>query len=192
MNTSDTSQPKWRCRHLRIAALLPLFAAALFFTPYRTYAASKEYQVKAVFIYNFAQFVRWPSSAFSDAGAPLTIGVLGDDPFGGALETATQGESIRGRQLAIKRSRTVGGLKGCQIIFISKSENSRLGEIFGALKGQGILTVGESAGFCAQGGMLNFTIQDGNVHVEIHLDAVKREGLGISSNLIKSCTIFRP
>ena len=192
MKTPITFMPKWRCRYLRIAALLPLLAAALFFMPCRTNAASKEYQVKAVFLYNFAQFVRWPSSAFPDANAQLTIGILGDDPFGGILESVTQSESIRGRKLAIKRAQSVGALKGCQIIFIGKSENSRLGEILGALRGQGVLTVGESAAFCAQGGMLNFIIEEGSVHVEIYLDAVKREGLGINSNLIKSFKIYRP
>jgi hypothetical protein len=45
-------------------------------------AAAPEYQVKAVFLFNFAQFVHWPPQAFPDAQAPLVIGVVGESPFG--------------------------------------------------------------------------------------------------------------
>lgn len=48
-----------------------------------------EYQVKAVFLFNFAQFVTWPSQP---ADAPLVIGILGDDPFGSYLDETVRGE----------------------------------------------------------------------------------------------------
>src|ERR1700681_3665474 len=52
---------------------------------------SNEYQVKAAFLYNFAKFVDWPAEAFGSSGAPFVIGVVGDDPFGGALDQAING-----------------------------------------------------------------------------------------------------
>ncbi len=45
-------------------------------------AAPSEYQVKAVFLFNFGQFVEWPKDAFDTPQAPFVIGILGDDPFG--------------------------------------------------------------------------------------------------------------
>ena len=56
---------------------------------------SKEYQIKAAFLFNFAQFVEWPPTAFTNADAPFCIGVLGDDPFGAALDETVQGENSR-------------------------------------------------------------------------------------------------
>ena len=75
-------------------------------------ARASEYQVKAVFLFNFAQFVDWPASAFPDATAPLVIGVLGDDPFGPYLDETVRGETVRGRPLETRpdefdRSRTL-------------------------------------------------------------------------------------
>src|SRR5262245_53334289 len=66
-------------------------------------ALSREYQVKAVFLFNFAQFVEWPSPAFPEERTPLVIGVLGDDPFGPYLDEVVRGEKINARPLVIQR-----------------------------------------------------------------------------------------
>src|SRR5450432_2322261 len=63
--------------------------------------ASAEYQLKAVFLFRFAQFVEWPARAFREPTAPLVIGVLGEDPFGAYLDDLVRGEKIDGRPLAI-------------------------------------------------------------------------------------------
>src|SRR3990172_10053935 len=47
-----------------------------------------EYQVKAAILFNFAKFVEWPDAAFPDPATPIIIGVLGEDPFGSALDAA--------------------------------------------------------------------------------------------------------
>src|SRR5450432_1916809 len=46
----------------------------------------KEYNVKAVSLYAFGRYVTWPETAFQTADSPFVIGVLGDNPFGDALE----------------------------------------------------------------------------------------------------------
>lgn len=180
------------CRPLGSLVLLPLLAAVLCFAPGEARAQSKEYQVKAVFLRNFAQFVRWPASAFRDAATPLTMGILGDDPFGDALEAATRGESVGGRKIAIKRGRKADDLKGCQLVFIGKGESSRLSEHLSALDGSSILTIGESEAFCGSGGMINFTLDGATVGFEINTSATKRAGLVVSSRLQQLGKIYRP
>jgi YfiR/HmsC-like len=66
--------------------------------------AATEYQVKAAFLYNFAKFVDWPPSAFSDAKQPLDICVYGRDPFGTALEDALMGKTIGERRVGLGRA----------------------------------------------------------------------------------------
>ena len=39
-----------------------------------------EYSVKAAFLLNIAKYATWPPPTFSDASAPIVIGILGDDP----------------------------------------------------------------------------------------------------------------
>jgi hypothetical protein len=67
-------------------------------------APAREYQVKAVFLFNFAQFVDWPPQAFPEAQTPLVIGVLGEDPFGAYLDETVRDEKVNNRASLKERS----------------------------------------------------------------------------------------
>ena len=135
-----------------------------------------EYDLKAAYLSNFVQFVKWPG-----AGSGV-VGILGDDPFGTKLEAALQGK------LSVKRSRKPEDLKGCKVVFIAKSERGSLGGILASLAGTGVLTVGESEGFAKQGGIIGFTMEGERVRFEINTRAAQRGGLEISSRLLKLAT----
>src|ERR1051325_8645916 len=90
---------------------------------------SKEYQIKAAFLFNFAQFVEWPPEAFPEKATPLVVGVLGDDPFKGFLEELLRDEKAGNRPLRIEHHRRVEEIKQCHILFISNSESNRLAQI---------------------------------------------------------------
>jgi len=129
-----------------------------------------EYTLKAGYLLKFPDFVKWPTSSGS-----ITVGILGDDPFGAALEGSVK----------VKRSKRIDDLKGCQIVFISKSERGNLPGIVAALEGSNILTVGDSDGFARQGGILGFVMEGDKVRFEINAGAAKRAGLQISSRLLQ-------
>src|SRR5712692_3889850 len=62
---------------------------------------AREYDLKAAFLFNFAQFVEWPPDAFPDAGTPITICILGDDPLGGSVDEIIENELVRDRRLVV-------------------------------------------------------------------------------------------
>ena len=66
-----------------------------------------EYQLKAAFLYHFAQLVNWPAEAFAQTNSPLVIGVLGENPFGNQLEESVRGKSVNGHPLAVKEVQTL-------------------------------------------------------------------------------------
>ncbi len=173
----------------RVLALLVLLLFAI--VPARA-QTSKEYQIKAAFLFNFAQFVEWPAAAFADASAPISIGVLGDDPFGPVLDQTVQGETINRRKLIVLRSQRLAGLKDCQLVFISKSEKSRLTDIFESLGSASVLTVSETENFARRGGMINFYLDGNKVRFEINSDAAQRKGIKISSQLLKLGKVISP
>ena len=144
-----------------------------------------EYDLKAVFLFQFAHFVAWPAKAFSDDHSPITIGVLGDDPFGPVLDQTVEGETINHRKLIIQRSQRVVDLKGCHLVFISKSEKSRLPDIFDSLGAASVLTVSETENFARRGGIINFYLDGNKVRFEINAEAAQRKGIKISSQLLK-------
>jgi hypothetical protein len=143
-----------------------------------------EYEVKAAFLYNFAKFVEWPADTHSNPSAPIRLCVLGEDPFGRILDRAVQDKSINGHELTILRSRQAQELRACHILFISASEKKHLPEIFAALQGSSVLSVGDTEQFAELGGTIQFTLQDNRVRFTINLDAAERARLKISSKLL--------
>jgi len=143
-----------------------------------------EYEIKAAFLYEFGRFVEWPAAS-RQGGDSFSICVLGEDPFGLVLDEAVQGKTILGATVAAKRIVGVTDAGTCRILFISPSEENRLLEILRALEGRSVLTVGEGNLFTRRGGMISFTIEDKRVRFSINLAATEREGLRMSSRLLR-------
>jgi hypothetical protein len=153
---------------------------------------SREYQVKAVFLFNFAQFIAWPTNAFADPQTPMTIGVLGDDPFDSFLDETVRGEKVGEHPLVIQHYRRIEDVQGCQILFISRSEDGQTGRILAGLKDKNILTVGDSDGFIKDGGIVRFVMEENKIHFRINLEAAKSANLAISSKLLRLAEIVEP
>lgn len=153
-------------------------------------AQAPEYQVKAVFLFNFAQFVDWPADAFPDADTPFVIGVLGDDPFGSVLDQTVRGERLGGRSFQVRRYQRVDDIKTCHILFISRSEESRPESMPAGLKHRPILTVSDAEGFAERGGMIRFVTDRNRIRLQINLAAAEAAHLTISSKLLRVAEVI--
>jgi YfiR/HmsC-like len=145
--------------------------------------APSEYQVKAAFLYNFVKFVKWPDSAFSTSNAPITIGILGDNPFGSDLQVAVRNKTVNGHPLAIRQISSAE-MNQCHVVFVARSPKRNLVDVLAALKGTDVLTVSEVDRFIESGGMINFLTESNKVRFEINDGAAKAAGLTISSKLL--------
>ncbi len=155
-------------------------------------SSSPEYKLKAVFLYNFAQFVDWPANAFAETNSPLVIGVLGKDPFGKTLEETVAGEAIKNRRLEIRHFKQASEITGCQVLFISPSHAGECKAILAKIKGRGILTVGDTSDFIEKGGMVRFFTERNKLRFAINLEAAKAGKLSISSKLLQLAEIVSP
>ncbi len=149
---------------------------------------SREYDLKAVFLYNFASFVEWPESALPAAGDPLIIGVLGRDPFGVLLDEVVAGEKLKGHPLEVRRYRAVDAAQECHILYISSSESWRLTQILRFLRGKPVLTVVDMPRRVESDAVITFTT---GARVELHVNqaAAERAGLSISSKLLRVSSV---
>jgi hypothetical protein len=168
-----------------------LIAFNMFFLSAQAPVAS-EYQVKAVFIFNFAQFVEWPAASFASDQAPLIIGTLGDNPFGSYLESIVTGEKVNGHPLVIYHFNNISEIKTCQILFINKVEINNMSTSLTSLKGKNILTVSDVPGFLEQGGMIRFITKNNKISLQINPDAARSDNLIISSKLLRLAEIIGP
>jgi hypothetical protein len=155
-------------------------------------ASATEYQVKAVFLFNFAQFVEWPTNTFPETRTPLVIGVLGQDPFGGYLDEIVRGERVNNRPLTVQRYSRVEDIKICHVLFISRSEEDRLEQILASLKYRKILTVSDDEGAARRGVMIRFVTEQRKIRLRVNLEAAKAANLTISSKLLRLAEIVTP
>ena len=151
-----------------------------------------EYQVKAVFLFNFVQFVDWPAIAAPDAQRPLVIGILGTDPFGSFLDETVRGERLGVRPIQLRRYRDIADIGECNVLFISRSENERIPEILSALKNRPVLTVSDGDEFASQGGMIQFVTDKSRIRLRINLEAAQAANVTIGSKLLRVAEIVRP
>jgi hypothetical protein len=148
-----------------------------------------EYQVKAVFVYNFSHFVDWPPQAFSAPDQPFVIGILGDDPFGARVDEAVRGEQVDQHRLSVRRFRGVGEIGDCQILYIGRSESARLPQILAALNHRSTLTVSDLDGSSQHGVMMEFLTENNRIRLRINVDSARAAGLTISSKLLRPAEI---
>jgi hypothetical protein len=145
--------------------------------------------LKSVFLFNFAQFVEWPVSAFPSADAPLVIGVLGVDPFGKALDEVLRNERARSRRILLQRFKQLSEIESCHILYISRSEANHLDEIFEDLQGKPVLTVAEIGDFARRGGMIEM-ITERKVRLRVNLKAAKTAGMSISAKMLQLAEVI--
>ncbi len=154
-------------------------------------SAPTEYEVKAVFVLNFARFVAWPAQAFTNAAQPFVIGVLGNDPFGPQLDDAVRGEQAEGHPLVVRRFQDVADVGNCQILFIDQSQAAQLPHILAALDHRSTLTVTDMQGASRRGVMIQFDTINHHIRLRINPDSARAAGLTISSTLLQLAQIDR-
>lgn len=161
-----------------------LFAVATCTSVYA--ALPNEYEVEAAFIHNIAKFVEWPAT--SPAGDNLQLCILGRSPFAKAAAPLA-GRRIGELVWEVRPVDSHANLHECRVLFIAASESANLRSILEGI-GSAVLTVGDSGGYADRGVMVNFYSEENKVRFEINVDAVRRSGLKVSSQLLKLVRII--
>ncbi|KAA3654488.1 MAG: YfiR family protein [Proteobacteria bacterium] len=166
---------RWRL----LLLLLPL----LFASSVRAAPPPTEYQLKAVFLLNFARYVTWPDAALADSEA-IDICVLGRDPFGEHL-TGLEARQAQGREVKVHFPAAPEQAGECEVVFVSASEQRRLNAILRELEGRPVLTVSDIEGFVEAGGNIGLVTVDDRIRFDINRNAVSAQHLKLSAQLLK-------
>ena len=149
-------------------------------------AASREYRIKAAYLYQFGRYIEWPAKAFPDSKSPFVIGVLDGDTLVADLEKIAKIKKIQDRPIRVQRFASPDEVRACHILFLSASlPPETQAETIRRAARQGALLVGEASGFLEWGGAIRFVVEENKVRVFIARKAAKREGLTISAKLLQ-------
>ena len=144
-----------------------------------TTGGTREYLIKAAFLYDLIKQTRWPS-----AQAHMQICVVGSDPFGPAWRSI-EGRPVGTTKLHIEARQPDQSLDGCSVVFVGLSEQGRVSQIVVGLANSPVLTVSEIAGFAQVGGIVRLMNVDNRLHFKINLAAARQAKLAISTDVLK-------
>jgi len=149
---------------------------------------ASQYDVEAVYLYNFAKFVRWPPGS---PGSTVQICVAAQRVFVDALTRVVAGERIETRPLTVRVIQRPEDEAACDMLFIDASAKERLGSLLSAASGKPILTVSDIPGFLDGGGMIQLLLMDNRVRFSVDLRPVARSEIALSSEFLKVAVTVR-
>ncbi len=146
--------------------------------------------LKAVFIYNFAKFTRWPNHSWKQADTPLTLCTIGHDSLIGALKRL-KGKTIKGRSLVIQRLKDGQVPGSCNMLYVASSKRKRYRNIIDSIHNQPILTISQLPRFARTGGIIELYRKNNKIRFSINQSAAQKAGLKFSSRLLRSATLIK-
>jgi hypothetical protein len=146
-------------------------------------------ELKAVFLYNFTRFVKWPEKAHAGPGAPIVIGVQDPEPLRESLQSLEK-KTAQNRPIRIRYCRTADDVSGCHVLFVNATASEDRRPLLAKAADQPILTIGDADSFLDEGGIVRFVLLDERLRMRIRPDPAHRVGLEISSRLLQVAEVI--
>jgi hypothetical protein len=193
--------PSLRSRARRLLVLLALCLAPAGHS--QELARPGEAEVEAAYLVNFLRYTQWPDGSFVGAQAPYVITVVGSETVANRVRAVARaaarvdGRGIEVHSLANPRGslaspyasaqdrEALGQLRRSHLVFFHESAGAPSPKVLGDLWGQPVLTVSDSPGFTAAGGMLGLFRSSGRVAFEANPVAIRNARLVLSAKVLK-------
>ena len=150
--------------------------------------SAEEYQVKAAFLFHFAQLVEWPAGALNASDQSINLCIFNDEPRRRELQNTIEGKPIGVRVLHVRVLDQRQNVQGCNIVFLSRDEGRRQAAVLSSVRDLPVLTVGETDDFLSDGGMIHFHLDGDKVRFDINVGRADSALLKISSRLLLLAT----
>ena len=150
-------------------------------------------RLKAGYVFNFLKFVEWPAAVAGAKDAALRFALIGDNSLAVAIKVAIDGKSVQGRTVRVVTFPNAAAWQGAadhgQALFVTSARRSDWETIRPTVATEPVLTIADTPGFCADGGMLNMYEEENRIHFEANPGAAEGAGLKMRSELLKLATI---
>ncbi|MCA9122560.1 MAG: YfiR family protein [Planctomycetaceae bacterium] len=147
---------------------------------------NREAELKGKMVGILGSLVTWPPNAAPSAAKPLTIGVLGNNPFvdGGGVDYLQQ--KLAGTNSLVLKFADVNAYKDCHILVVAG--NADLKQALEKTAGKPVLVVSEAAGLAKQGAAINlvFDMVSNKIRLEINPATARNAGVQINQGLLRS------
>lgn len=145
------------------------------------HSKSREYPLKAAFIYNFIKFTRWNNTDSISAAQPLFLGIVGPNYFGESL-LPLEKKKASGRPISLFdcAESDYSDITKCQIVFVTLTNPAQFCRVIDVVNNRSVLTISDVEGFAQHGGCIELLEHQGKIRFIINRKAVKEQGLTLS------------
>jgi hypothetical protein len=168
----------------------------LVFTSRRASAAESttqlEYKVKAGYLFNFARFITWPTSAFPFTNSPFIIGVLDGGEASPIIRGLMEGKQIDGRPVEVRSVLAETISQDIHVLLVTRAADKSPEELRKLSKSAPLLMVGETDEFAERGGTIGFVRENESVRLTLCLERATESGLKVSSKLASVARLVKP
>lgn len=147
-------------------------------------STTAEFRTKANFLAKVPNFIEWSAEALPPGPSPFLICILGDFSFALPLAESVRGKTIQEKQIEVRGVSKEQELHSCHILFVSHFERKSYARMLGSVRGQNVLTIGETPEFLDAGGILGFSMQGETLQFDVNLREANRAHLKVSSRLL--------
>lgn len=182
---------RFNLKRMRCRIVFLFFIISILSYPASVFAQTilKEDKIKASYIFNFIRFIQWPEQRLGNNTSPLNVCVINrSDRFIKAFKPVV-GKKVNGHPLTLHKVSDADELSQCHVVYIDKSKQKKIKELINFFDDNKILSISDIETFCKDGGMIGMVNIKGKIKVEINLDAARRAGFHISSNLLEVAKI---
>jgi hypothetical protein len=140
-----------------------------------------EDEVKAVFLFNFAKYVDWPSAPQGSTDT-IRVCVPANPPFLAVVREAVRDEIVNGRPVTATGLDGLDSARACDILYVGNTAGADATSWIAAVRGRQTLTVGD--GRLVDGLVIAFVRDQNRLRFDVNRAAAARQNLSISSRLL--------
>ncbi len=151
-----------------------------------------EQELRAAALNQLVQFARWPAETMKNDQQPFIIGIYGEDPFGSIIDDLTRGENVNGHAILVQRVFTIEEAEKCHVLYVAGANRRSADHVIHAVATKGVLTVTDDEAVVDEGAVIGLTLRNHRIHLLVNLEAARRDGLTLSSKLLRLAEIVKP
>lgn len=147
-------------------------------------------QIKAAYIFKFANYIEWPANSFEAPDSPIVIGVVGADRLAQELTRISANRLIGKRPVKVKRLTMMDSTAGLHILYVGGKANtqprSRL-QFKGwvsSLQGQPLLSITDATQEFAETAVIKFVIDNNRLRFDVSLGNAEQNRLKVAAPLL--------
>lgn len=171
-----------------IRLLVCIFTLLVCFGHSDAHASATVNELKAVFLFNFLDFMQWPDDPFEAQRNQANICIIGNGALADNLRHIGEKKKARGvyslHVLSVDRLSMLSKLEGCNVVYLDHQRQQDSSSLVGKTRGKSILTVSDIKGFASSGGAVEFTYKRNKVGLRINRSILRLAKLSVNPHLL--------